>query len=205
ELYAHADALREPVPVVAAGGADRTVLEALATARDRGWVAPAVAGPEADIRRAAEEGGIDLGRFTVIDSDEPAAAAVAQVRSGPARLLMKGQVATPALMKAVLDPAGGLRTGRVGCQIVLMEVRPEGRRFLLADAGVCIRPTRDQQADILRSAADVARALGEPCPRVALMAATEQVTEAMPETLNAAELVRRAGAGEFPGCAVQGP
>src|SRR5262245_51158058 len=152
QLYEQADAVPEPVPVVAAGGADRTVLEALATARDRGWVAPLVASREADIRRVAAEGSIDLGGFTVLDTDEPAAAAVAQVRSGRARLLMKGQVATPALMKAVLDPAAGLRTGRVVCQIVLMEVRPSGRRFLLADTGVCIRPTSDQKADILRSA-----------------------------------------------------
>ena len=39
--------------------------------------------------------------------------AVAAVRQGRARLLMKGQIATPALMHAVLDPQRGLRTGHV--------------------------------------------------------------------------------------------
>src|SRR5262249_30870054 len=91
------------------------------------------------------------------------------------------------------------------CQVVLMEIRPAGRRFLLADTGICVRPTLEQKADVLRHAAGVARALGADGPRVAVMAATESVTDAMPETLDAAELQRRGEAGEFPGCVVQGP
>src|SRR5437763_14156522 len=104
---------------------------------------------------------------------------------------MKGQVATPALMKAVLDAGAGLRTGRVICQVVLLEVRPSGRRLLLADTGICVQPTLEQKADILRHAVGVARSLGAGRPRVAVLAATETLTELMPETLDAAELQRR--------------
>jgi phosphate butyryltransferase len=198
-------ARREPVPVAVAGGADPTVLEALRIACDRGWVWPRVAAPEANVRRVAAERGLSLDGFALLDSSEPAAAAVAQVRGGHARLLMKGQIATPALMKAILDPAAGLRTGRVICQVVLMEIRPTGRRFVLADTGICVRPTLEQQGDILRSAVEVARRLGADVPRVALLAATETTTEAMPETLDAAELQRRGQAGDFGGCVVRGP
>ncbi|MGE5192875.1 MAG: phosphate acyltransferase, partial [Deltaproteobacteria bacterium] len=42
-------------------------------------------------------------------------------------------------------------------------------------------------------------------PRVALVAATEKVTPAMPDTLESAELVRRHAAGDFAGAVVQGP
>ncbi|HZY86648.1 MAG TPA: phosphate acyltransferase [Gemmataceae bacterium] len=205
QLHEQADALRQPVAVVAAGGADRTVLEALRAACDRGWVTPAVTGREADVRRLAEAAGIDLHGFTLVDADEPAAAAVERVRRGEARLLMKGQIATPALMRAMLDPAHGLRTGRVICQVVLMSVLPARRQFLLADTGVCVRPTLEQKADILRSAVGVAHALGAELPRVAVMAASESPSPAMPDTLEAAELQRRCEAGEFPGCVVQGP
>ena len=38
--------------------------------------------------------------FTLVDASEPAGAAVARVLSGKARLLMKGQVSTPSLLKA---------------------------------------------------------------------------------------------------------
>ncbi|HEV3261965.1 MAG TPA: phosphate acyltransferase [Gemmataceae bacterium] len=205
ELYQEADARREPVPIAVAGGADRTVLEALRTACDRDWVTPLVAGTESAIRRAAGECGVSLHGFTILDAADPSAAAVAEVRRGRARLLMKGQVATPDLMRAVLDPASGLRTGRVICQVVLMSVRPAGRRFLLADTGICIQPSLEQKADILRSCAEVARALGADTPRVAVMAATETVNGSMPETLDAAELQRRGKAGDFGDCVVSGP
>jgi phosphate butyryltransferase len=205
QLYRRADGLAVPVPVAVAGGADRTVLEALRTACDRGWVVPVVAGAAAEVRQAAGQCGIDLHGFTLVEAEEPAAAAVAEVRAGRARLLMKGQIATPALMAAVLDPHQGLRGGRVICQVVLMEVRPHDRRFLLADTGICIRPTLDQKADVAAQAAEVARALGAGTPRVAMMAATESVTDKMPDTLDAAELQRRNQAGDLPGCVVQGP
>ena len=105
----------------------------------------------------------------------------------------------------MLDPVLGLRTGRVICQVVSMEIRPQGRRFLLADTGICVQPTLEQKSDILKSAVAVAHALGEAAPRVAMLAATETVVETMPETLDAAELQRRGREGAFPGCIVEGP
>jgi phosphotransacetylase len=188
-----------------AGAADATVLCALRTVCDRGWVEPILAGKEADIRRTAQDCGVDLRDFAVRDAEAPAAAAVAEVKAGGARLLMKGQINTPDLMRAMLDPSTGLRTGRVICQVVLMEIRSSGRRFLLADTGITIQPTLDQKVDILRSAVEVAQALGAEVPRVAVMAASESVTDAMPETREAAELQRRGQAGQLPGCVVQGP
>jgi phosphotransacetylase len=144
--------------------------------------------------------------MTILDSGSRAADAVAQVRSGRARLLMKGQIATPALMQAVLDARTGLRRpGRAICQVVLMEIVPARRRFLLADTGICPKPTLEQKCDILQSALEVARALGEPAARVAVLAASEKPTDALPDTHEAAEMQRRSEAGQWPGCVVQGP
>jgi phosphotransacetylase len=204
-LFRQADARRQPVPVAVAGAADRTVLEALRTGCDRGWVAPQSIGPEAEIRRVTSACQIGLQGFAILDAGDAAALAVAQVRSGAARILMKGQIATPDLMRAVLDPESGLRIGRVICQVALMEIPRDERAFLLADTGICIQPTLDQKIDILRSAVAVARVLGEDRPQVAVMAATEKATELMPDTLDAAELQRRNQAGEWPTCVVRGP
>lgn len=205
DLYRLADSLGSPVPLAVAGGADRTVLEALRAACDRGWVTPLVAGPQDVIRRTAAEAGVDLHGFSLIDAEDAAAAAVERVRVGEARLLMKGQIATPALMRAVLDRDRGLRAGRVICQVVLMEIQPARRRFLLADTGICIHPSLEEKLDILRAAVEVARRLEVAEPRVALVAATEQVVASMPETLDAAEIQRRHQAGEIAGCVVGGP
>src|SRR6516162_1051775 len=104
---------------------------------------------------------------------------------------MKGQISTPDLLRAMLHPSVGFRTGRVICQVVLMEIPAAGRRFVLADTGICIRPTLEQKADILWHAIAVAHALGVDMPKVAAVAASEVVTESMPETLDARELERR--------------
>jgi phosphotransacetylase len=168
-----------------------------------------VTGSAAEIRRLAADHRIDLGSFHLVDSDDPAGAAVETVRAGRATALMKGQIATPVLMKAVLDREVGLRTDRCICQVVLMEIPRDKRRFLLADTGITIQPTLEQKADILQSLAAVAAVLRTAGPadpaRIAVMAATEKTTEAMPDTLEAAELTRRGAAGEFPGGVVQGP
>ena len=205
QLFQQADVRRQPVTVAVAGGADRTVLEALRTACDRGWAAPLVAGRDADIRHLASECSLSLRGFTILGTNDPAAASVAQVRCGQAAMLMKGQIATPDLMRAVLDPSSGLRSRHVICQVVLMQVRQTNRRFLLADTGICIQPSLEQKIDILQSAIGVARALGATEPQIAVMSATEKVIQAMPDTLDAAELQRRNQAGEFPGCVVHGP
>src|SRR5205823_1056545 len=70
---------------------------------------------------------------------------------------------------------------------------------------ICIYPTLEQKKDILGSALAVARALGAEEPRVAVMAASESVTEAMPETGEAAELQRLQQVGELTRCVIQGP
>jgi phosphotransacetylase len=204
QLYQEMDARAERVSVAVAGGADRTVLEAVRLAADRNWITPLVCGQGDDIERIAGNHGIALDGLRIVDTPEPAATAVAQVRSGQARILMKGQVSTPALMRAVLDADSRLRTGHVICQVVFREIVRHDRRFLLADTGICVQPALEQKLDILRSAVGVAQRLGVAEPRVAVLAASESVTESMPETLDALELQRRSQAITAIHCAAWG-
>jgi phosphate butyryltransferase len=207
-LHRRADALARPVRVALAGGADRTVLEALRIATDRGWVEPIVVGPAFEVRRLASEIGVDLDGFAIRDvegAEAQALAAVEEVKQGRACILAKGQVATPSLMNAVLDPEHGIRSARVVCQVVLMEILDQDRRFLLADTGICVKPKLATKVDIVRYAVEVARRLGVARTRVAILAASESVNASMPETFDAAELQRRNLDGEFPGASVEGP
>jgi phosphate butyryltransferase len=206
-LFRDADARAEPVTVAAAGGDDLTVIEALRIAADRGWVRPILVGPDERIRTVATSKAIAMEDFAIVhaEGDAIARAAVDLVRSGEARALMKGQIATPALMADVLHPEAGLRTGRTICQIVLMEIPRDDRRFLLADTGISVKPNLRKRIDILRSAVDVAHALGSAKPNVALVAATETVKIDMPETVEADELTRRNRQGEFDNCVIEGP
>ena len=118
---------------------------------------------------------------------------------------MKGQLNTPDLIRAVLNADIGLRTGRTLCQVVLMEIPRDQRRFLLSDTGLCIEPNFRQKSEILDSVIDTAHRLNLAFPKVAVMSASEKVSESMPDTVDAAELHRLNVAGEFPGSVVEGP
>jgi phosphotransacetylase len=205
ELRAAADRRRPGVPVAAAGADDSTVLQAVAEAQARGWIRAILVGPQAAIRASATAAGVDISAMRVVDAAEPAAAGVAEVRANRAVLLMKGQIDTPSLLRAVLHAETGLRTGETVCQVVLMRIPDQTRTFLLADTGITIGPTLEQKSQILRSLIGVARALGERTPRVAIVSATEKPTASLPDTLEAAELQRRSEAGEFGEAIVQGP
>jgi phosphotransacetylase len=206
-LYHDADQRSSPAAVVVAGSDAPTVLEAMRIACDCGWVRPILVGPERGIRELADSSETDLDGFVIrhAEQDQVATAAVALVRGGEAHALMKGQIATPELMKAVLEPTTGLRTGRVICQVVLMEIPRDRRRFLLADTGICVQPSLSERADILKSTIEMAQALWAPTPKVALMAATETVNASMPETLECAELMRCGQRGDFGDCVIEGP
>lgn len=116
---------------------------------------------------------------------------------GPDRyaVLDEGRAPPPRL------PAGRARHLRGG-----LDGGPARRQaLLLADTGSCVQPTLAEKQDILTTAATVAQRPGAAPVRVAVMDATESVTEAMPETLDAAELQRLGEAGTFHGYVVQGP
>ncbi len=205
ELYASADALREPVGVAVAGGDDPTVLAAAAEGIRRGWIRPLLCGDASRVRALAAEQGIELSGCTIIDAEQPAVAAVECIHRGEARLLMKGQIATPDLMKAVLNRETGLRTERVICQMVLMEIPRDQRVFLLTDTGITIAPTLEQKTDLIRHLVETARLLGCPEPRLAVMSATEKVNAALPDTLDAEFLTNEGRQGRWGACQVSGP
>lgn len=205
ELYETANRRESRVRVAAAGAADPTVLQALAAARSRGWIEPILVGPRHEIHSVAEAAAVDLTGMRIVDSEQPGAASVTEVRAGRADMLMKGQINTPDLIRAVLNAEQGLRTGKTLCQIVLMEIPAQKRRFLLSDTGLCIEPDFRQKSEILDSLIMVAHGLGEMQPKVAVMSATEKATSAMADTLEAVELQKLNEAGEFTGSVVQGP
>ncbi|HEY3963957.1 MAG TPA: phosphate acyltransferase [Planctomycetaceae bacterium] len=205
ELRAAVDAVAPRLSVAVAGATDSTVLEAVAQGKVRGWIEPILVGDASAIQATSAEAGIGVDRFRIVDDADSARAAVAEVRSGRARLLMKGLIDTPSLMRALLNSPTGLRTDRTICQVVLMEIVDQQRRILLADTGITIAPTLVQKTNILLSLIELARLLGVDRPRVALVAATEKATSAMVDTLDSAELSRRNAAGEFPDAIVEGP
>jgi phosphotransacetylase len=212
ELFADADRRRERAPIAVAGADDDTVIDAVVEAESRGWIAPILVGSKQAIESKLSDRRVDARRFQIVGVEAAEAigsTAVALVKSGEAFGLMKGRIATPELLKAVLNRETGVRepNGVVG-QIVMIQalgpVQP-GRTMLLADTGITPAPTLEQKRSLLRSLVDAARSLGSTRPRIAIMSATEKANSALPDTLDAEPLVDAANRGEFGPCDVAGP
>ncbi|MDZ7289669.1 MAG: phosphate acyltransferase [candidate division KSB1 bacterium] len=136
-----------------------------------------------------------------------AEAAVSMCRNGEADILLKGHLRTDQLLHAVLDKQHGLRTGRLLSDLLLYEDTLCGMRRLVGvtDGGINVLPSLEQKKQIIENALLVMHALGFQKPRIALMSATEAVTEAVPSTVEAKALTEMAARGEFDDCEVFGP
>ena len=137
---------------------------------------------------------IDLSKFEIVNEEEKpeaCATAIKLVREGKASLPMKGFVDTSVALKALLNKEYGLRTGNLICHVGMMEVPGFDRMFLLSDSAMaCV---------------EIAHAMGNENPKVAVLCAVEKVNPKMPATLDAAELTRMNEEGEITGCMVKGP
>ena len=196
-----------PIPVSVAAADDRAVIRAVKIAVEMGMIRPILVGGEEKIRTLLEEEGL-TGEVRVVDSpDAPSAAlrAVERVKSGEARVLVKGQVNTSDFMRAVLDKNVGLRTGRLVCGLAVFEIPGEKKLVFQADGGVNVAPGLPEKRQILLESLSAMARFGIERPKVAVLTANEQVNPKMPATVDAAELARMSREEGFPPCVVEGP
>ncbi len=208
ELVERARSVPPPRMAVAAAG-EPAVIGAIAHAGRERLVQPILVGDAEAIRRIAWDQGVDLNGVEVVDEPDSVAASTAAVKlvhDGEAELVMKGLVRTKDFLRAVLNQEFGMRRGRPLSQVALFESPDKSRLMLLTDSGINIRPNFNRKVAIVQNALELARTLGIEEPKVAVIAAIEQVElPAMPATLDA-DLLRRMGeAGEFGKCIIDGP
>jgi phosphate butyryltransferase len=187
---------------------DTHVLEAVKVAKERGIVIPILVGDLDLIREKADEIGMDLEGYEIIDEKDTVAAArcaVSLVHDGKADIYMKGALETKDFLKSVLDKEVGLRTGKPLSHVCVFEIPGIDRLLFLTDVAFMPYPTLEDKKVIIEYTVDVAKACGVDCPKVAPLAAVEVVNPKMPVTVEAAELTRMNEEGEITGCIVDGP
>ena len=95
----------EPVTTAVAHPCDESSLTAAVEAAEANLIRPILIGPEAKIRAVAEQFGLDIRPYRLVDaphSHAAAAKAVEIVRTGEAEALMKGSLHTDELMAEVV-------------------------------------------------------------------------------------------------------
>lgn len=138
-------------------------------------------------------------------SAEAAELSVKAVRNGEADVLMKGNIPTANILKAVLNKEWGLRKGSVLSHVAAFEVPNYNRLIFVTDAAMNIAPDVTQKAAIIQNTVEVARAIGIDLPKVAPIAAVEVVNPAMQATIDAAMLTQMNRRGQIKNCVVDGP
>lgn len=191
-----------------AAAAEETVLQAVRDARREELVEVTLVGHEETIWRLACTVGLNLKGIEIIHEKDPAAAAqraVTEVALGRADFLMKGMVNTADFLRAVLNPQGGLRTGRILSHLAAYEIPGYYRLIFLTDGGFNIAPDLQQKKAIIENAVSFLHTIGIDRPRVAVLSANEQVNPRMPVTVEAYTLKQMAERGEIEGAYVDGP
>ncbi len=136
---------------------------------------------------------------------EAAELAVKAVKDNKANALMKGNISTSVILKAVLNKEFGLRTGNVLSHVAVFEVPDFDRFTIVTDAAMNIAPDLQQKAQILQNAVGIAKSIGIQIPKVAPIAAVEVVNPAMQATLDASALTVMNQRGQIKDCIIDGP
>jgi len=207
-LRVRAAALR-PVRTAVVYPLSQAALAGAFEAADAGYIEPVLVGPHAPITALMLRHGLAADRFEIVDTrdDAPEAAhrAAQMARDRAVHALMKGSLHTDHYMSAIVARDAGLRTRRRISHVFVLGFPAYPKLVALTDAAVNIAPALADKADIARNAIDLCRALGVETPKVAVLAATEEVNPAMPATLDAAALAKMAERGQIRHGIVDGP
>lgn len=198
----------DPLPTAVVHPCDASSLTGAIEAAQMGLIAPILCGPAERIRAVAQQHGIPIGDYPIVDapfSQAAAEAAVAEVREGRAEALMKGSLHTDELMAVAIKRESGLRTARRVSHCFVMAVPDHDDPLIITDAAVNIAPTLDEKRDILQNAIDLAHAMLFQEVRVAVLSAMETVNSKVPSTIEAAALCKMVDRKQVTGALVDGP
>ncbi|NKE05021.1 phosphate butyryltransferase [Mesobacillus selenatarsenatis] len=197
--------------VAVAAAEDSEVLEAVARAVELKLADFLLYGNEEEIKKMIAAKHPSLGGskgVKIISAPNNYAAAemaVKAVKNNDANVVMKGNIPTAVILKAVLNKEYGLRTGAVLSHVAVFEVPGYDRFTIVTDAAMNISPDVEQKAQIIKNAVKVAHSIGIEMPKVAPLAAVEVINPAMQATVDAASLTMMNKRGQIQGCIVDGP
>lgn len=195
--------------LVAAFANDSHTIEAVSEAVDKGIIDGILVGDEETMRKVCAQLGVDAGKFKLVHEPNEIKAAVVAVdliNKGEGDLLMKGLVSTDKYMKAILNKETGLMNpGAVLSHVTVIENPFYHKLLVVGDVAIIPLPEFKQKVAILNYLVNTAKALGIEKPKVAVLAASEQVLVGMPSCVDAALLSKMAERGQITGAYVDGP
>jgi phosphate acetyltransferase len=199
-----------PIVTAVVHPVDKLVIQSVAEAARENLITPILVGPAERISNAADEAGIDISPWQIVDvrhSHAAADKAVELAGRGTVQAIMKGSLHTDELLCPIVAPNSGLHTGRRLSHSYVMDTAGYHKWLIITDAVVNIAPDLLAKADICRNAIKVWRALSNEnrLPKIAVLAAVEVINAKMQATLDAAALCKMAERNQITDCLIDGP
>ncbi|MFZ4399899.1 MAG: phosphate acyltransferase [Bacteroidales bacterium] len=200
---------KEKKRLVAAYAIDAHTIGAISGAIDLGIVDATLVGDETTIRKVCQEEGIDVTKFKIVqEADEMKATslAVKLINNGEGNLLMKGAVTTDKYMRAILNKETGLMNpGAILTHIAVLENPAYHKLLVCSDVAIIPAPDFKQKLTMTNFLISTAKALGIAKPKVAIIAATEQMSYGMPACVDAAIIAKMCDRGQIKDAIIDGP
>ena len=191
-----------------AWGVDEHSVCAASMAIDAGFCEATLYGDRKMIEAVCAKENIDINKFNIVDVPvelKAIQAAVTAVHNGEADVLMKGLCSTDKYMRGILNKEWGLLPPKDVLSHISVMQHPNYPKFLVfGDMAVIPLPDFKQKTAILKYIVNVCKSLGVANPKIAAVAATEQMLDGMPACVEAAMLAKMADRGQLPGL-VDGP
>jgi phosphate butyryltransferase len=188
---------------------DNHTIEAVNNAVELGIVDGILVGDENIIKNICDKEGIDASKFKIEhEPDEIKAAnvAVKLINDGKADFIMKGLVSTDKYMRAILNKETGLLPPKaILSHITVMEIKDYNRLLVVSDVAVIPNPDINQKIAMTNNVIATSKALGIETPKIALIAATEQMTTGMQACIDAAIISKMADRDQIKGAEIDGP
>ncbi len=195
--------------MIAAWGVDSHTIAAAAKAVELGLADVTLVGDENLIAEACKEEGVEVSRFTVVHNPEElkaVAQAVQMIRDGEGDFLMKGLCSTDKFLRAILNKETGLLPPKgTLTHCTTLEIPSYHKLLFVGDVAVIPAPDFKQKQIIMNCLVATAKAVGVAKPKIAILAATEQVLTSQPATIEAAMLAKMVDRGQIKGCIADGP
>ena len=128
------------------------------------------------------------------------------VHDGDGDVLMKGLCSTDKFLRAILNKETGLLPPKGVLSHVGVIENPNYHKLLfLSDMAVIPLPDFRQKVKIAGYLVGVAKSFGIKTPKLAFIAASEQMLDSMPACVEAAQLAKMCDRGQIKGCIADGP
>ena len=190
----------EPVTTAIIGAGHPLALESAREAQNAGIIQPLLVGDAKTIGQAAKEIGWNIEDLQIVEAaseEQSAKEGAALARSGAVQMVMKGHIHSDTFMRPLLAKDTGIRGQQRLSHVFHMTLPDNDEAIMLTDCAVNVAPNIPTRLAIIENAVALARKLGQQRPRVALLGASETVSDAMPVTGQCQEITAHFGATDL--------